>query len=52
VGVLGRIADHDAAGYGVVGGWAALVAYVVVLGTALLLRWRSGAWRRHPTVRA
>ena len=33
-------------GYGAVGGWAASVAYVVVLGTALWWRWRSGAWRR------
>ena len=33
-------------GYGAVGGWAASVAYVVVLGSALWWRWRSGAWRR------
>jgi len=33
-------------GYGAAGGWAALVAYVMTLGTALWLRWRSGAWRR------
>ena len=33
-------------GYGVIGGWAAFVGYVVVLGVVLWLRWRSGAWRR------
>ena len=33
-------------GYGAVGGWAASVAYVVVLGSALWWRWHSGAWRR------
>jgi MATE family multidrug resistance protein len=33
-------------GYGAAGGWAALVAYVMVLGVGLWLRWRSGAWRR------
>jgi MATE family multidrug resistance protein len=33
-------------GLGAVGGWLALLAYVAALGTALFLRWRSGAWRR------
>jgi multidrug resistance protein, MATE family len=33
-------------GYGSVGGWAALVFYVMLLGSALCLRWRSGAWQR------
>jgi MATE family multidrug resistance protein len=33
-------------GYGAVGGWAALVFYVMLLSTALCLRWRSGAWQR------
>jgi MATE family multidrug resistance protein len=33
-------------GYGAVGGWSAAVVYVVLLGLALWLRWRSGAWRR------
>jgi MATE family multidrug resistance protein len=33
-------------GYGSVGGWAALVIYVMLLGTALCLRWRSRAWQR------
>ena len=34
------------AGWGALGGWLALVAYVMLLGTILLLRWRSGAWQR------
>ena len=33
-------------GLGAIGGWAVSVAYVVALGTALWLRWRTGAWRR------
>jgi MATE family multidrug resistance protein len=33
-------------GFGAVGGWSALLLYVVVLGAIMLLRWRSGAWRR------
>jgi MATE family multidrug resistance protein len=33
-------------GLGAVGGWIALLIYVAVLGTAMALRWRSGAWRR------
>jgi MATE family, multidrug efflux pump len=33
-------------GYGALGGWAALVFYLMILGTALFLRWRSGAWQR------
>jgi MATE family multidrug resistance protein len=33
-------------GYGAVGGWIALLAYVVLLGGALHLRWRSGLWRK------
>jgi MATE family multidrug resistance protein len=33
-------------GFGAAGGWAALLAYVVLLGSALFLRWRSGAWVR------
>jgi len=33
-------------GYGASGGWAALVFYVMLLGTTLCLRWRSGAWQR------
>ncbi|HEX5461643.1 MAG TPA: MATE family efflux transporter [Steroidobacteraceae bacterium] len=33
-------------GYGAAGGWTAVVIYVVLLGTTLLLRWRSRAWQR------
>ena len=33
-------------GYGALGGWAALVFYVMLLGTTLALRWRSRAWQR------
>jgi MATE family multidrug resistance protein len=33
-------------GLGAPGGWAALLLYVVVLGSTMWLRWRSGAWRR------
>lgn len=29
-----------------VGGWFAALAYILCLGVMLLLRWRSGAWRR------
>jgi MATE family multidrug resistance protein len=32
-------------GWGAVGGWGALVAYTLALGTVMYLRWRSGAWR-------
>jgi len=33
-------------GFGAVGGWVAAVVYVLVLGSTLLLRWRSRAWQR------
>jgi MATE family multidrug resistance protein len=33
-------------GYGAFGGWAALVIYVMLLGTTMCLRWLSGAWQR------
>ncbi len=33
-------------GWGPVGGWSALVIYVMLLGSILYLRWRSGAWQR------
>jgi len=33
-------------GFGTVGGWSALLLYTLALGTTMLLRWRSGAWRR------
>lgn len=35
-----------ALGFGTVGGWSAAVAYIMLLGLMLWLRWRSGAWRR------
>ena len=33
-------------GYGAAGGWTGLLVYVVLLGCALYLRWRSGRWRQ------
>jgi len=33
-------------GYGAIGGWVAVVIYVMVLGSSLFLRWRSRAWQR------
>ena len=33
-------------GYGAVGGWTALLVYVLLLGLALHLRWRASAWQR------
>jgi MATE family multidrug resistance protein len=33
-------------GFGTAGGWSALLVYTFSLATAMLLRWRSGAWRR------
>jgi MATE family multidrug resistance protein len=33
-------------GWGALGGWSAMVLYVFLLGTAMLVRWRSGAWQR------
>jgi MATE family multidrug resistance protein len=33
-------------GYGAPGGWIAVVIYIVLLGSTLFLRWRSGAWQR------
>lgn len=33
-------------GWGAVGGWLAALAYICGLGVMLLMRWRSGAWRR------
>jgi hypothetical protein len=28
-----------------VGGWSAILVYVVAIGTALWLRWKNGAWK-------
>jgi MATE family multidrug resistance protein len=33
-------------GYGAVGGWFALLVYVLLLAAALHLRWRASAWQR------
>jgi MATE family multidrug resistance protein len=32
-------------GWGSVGGWSAMVLYVLLLGTVLFIRWRSAAWQ-------
>jgi MATE family multidrug resistance protein len=32
-------------GWGAFGGWIAVLIYIIVLGTALYLRWRSRAWQ-------
>jgi MATE family multidrug resistance protein len=32
-------------GWGAIGGWLAIVVYLVALAGALFLRWKSGAWR-------
>jgi multidrug resistance protein, MATE family len=32
-------------GWGAVGGWVAVLVYVIVLGSTLFLRWRSRAWQ-------
>ena len=42
----GWIASAPGFGFGAVGGWSALVVYVLAIGIALWRRWRSGAWRR------
>src|SRR5436305_1434726 len=33
-------------GWGAVGGWVAVLIYVMLLGSTLFLRWRSGAWQK------
>jgi len=33
-------------GFGATGGWSAILVYVVLIGTALWLRWKNGAWKR------
>jgi multidrug resistance protein, MATE family len=33
-------------GFGAAGGWTGMLVYVVLLGVALYLRWRSGRWQR------
>ena len=34
------------AGLGAIGGWLALMSYAMLLGSSMLLRWRTGRWRR------
>ncbi len=41
----GWIADAPGLGLGAVGGWSALLVYVLAIALALWLRWRGGAWR-------
>jgi multidrug resistance protein, MATE family len=33
-------------GWGAYGGWAAVVLYLMLLGSVLFVRWRSGVWQR------
>lgn len=33
-------------GFGTLGGWAALLGYIVLLGLAMLWRWRARAWQK------
>ena len=33
-------------GWGAMGGWVAVLLYVMLLGTGLFARWRSGAWQK------
>ena len=37
-------------GWGAVGGWVAVLIYVMVLGSTLFLRWRSGRLAENPPV--
>jgi MATE family multidrug resistance protein len=34
-------------GFGAVGGWSALVCYVLLLGVGLTWRWRARSWLRN-----
>jgi MATE family multidrug resistance protein len=42
----GWIAGLPQFGLGALGGWLALMSYVVLLGSCMFWRWRHGAWRR------
>lgn len=42
----GWIDGAPGAGLGAAGGWLALTAHVLLMGSLLFLRWRSGAWRQ------
>ncbi len=33
-------------GWGAIGGWIAVIVYIMLLGTVLFARWRSRAWQR------
>jgi MATE family multidrug resistance protein len=33
-------------GWGVYGGWVALLSYLMLLGATLFIRWRSGVWQK------
>jgi multidrug resistance protein, MATE family len=33
-------------GWGTIGGWIAVVLYLMMIGIALFVRWRSGAWQK------
>jgi len=37
--------DAPGFGFGAVGGWSAILVYVLAIGTSLWLRWRNGAWK-------
>jgi MATE family multidrug resistance protein len=39
-------------GWGAIGGWLAVLIYIMVLGSALLARWRSHAWWARASVLA
>ena len=41
-GFLPRLPQY---GYGALGGWVALIIYVLLLGSVLFARWRHGAWQ-------
>ena len=38
--------DAPGFGLGAVGGWSAILVYVLAIGTSLWLRWKNGAWKR------
>ena len=40
---VGRVC---AFGFGAVGGWSAILVYVLAIGTSLWFRWRNGDWKR------
>jgi MATE family multidrug resistance protein len=42
----GWFAGAPGLGLGATGGWSAILVYVLLIGTALWLRWKYGAWKR------